>query len=63
LFTEWGKKEEWELPIYFFAMEETKTRYCKECGKELKALNLTAYSKYLCPGCEPEHECFTGEGP
>lgn len=45
-------------------MEEDKKRYCKECGKELKKLNMTAYSKYLCPNREnePEHECFTGEG-
>jgi predicted RNA-binding Zn-ribbon protein involved in translation (DUF1610 family) len=42
--------------------EEDKTRYCKECGKELKAFNLTAYSKYLCPDCdEPEHECLLGK--
>jgi predicted RNA-binding Zn-ribbon protein involved in translation (DUF1610 family) len=33
-------------------MEEEKARYCKECGKELKKLHLTAYSKYLCPDCE-----------
>jgi len=44
------------------AEQEDKARYCKECGKKLKAFNLTAYSKYLCPDCEPEHKCFTGEG-
>jgi predicted RNA-binding Zn-ribbon protein involved in translation (DUF1610 family) len=48
-----------------FVMEEDKKRYCKECGKELKKFNLTAYSKYLCPGCEEEfeHGCFTGDSP
>jgi Zn finger protein HypA/HybF involved in hydrogenase expression len=66
LVTDWRKKEEQRLLIYFFVMteQEEKAHYCTECGKKLKAFNLTSYSKYLCPDCdELEHECFTGEGP
>ena len=51
--------------LLFFVMteQEEKAHYCAECGKKLKAFNLTSYSKYLCPDCdELEHECFTGEG-
>jgi hypothetical protein len=37
--------------------DENKKHYCKKCGEELKALHLTAYGKYLCPGCGFENEC------
>jgi primosomal protein N' len=41
--------------------EEKHKRYCKECGEDLKAFHLTAYGKYLCPGCGFENESQTGK--